>query len=169
MALFIANTTKQNFHHHFRVPEMNRPYFVRIQSGTQVQVERRFSPATEAMIIEQLQKYGARNAKEVSGRLEDFPGIFWRQDRPITEGEIVAGHDAVVDAQSRRAAAESSKSALGFDAAHRDKKTRRRGVLTTEVEVVQEVPKGEKPSGNEVTLHVTVANDGSDNVKLPGL
>lgn len=169
MSLFIANTTKQHFHHHFRVPEMSRAYFIRIPSGSQVQIDRRFSPATEAIIIEQMQKYGARNAKEVSGRLEDFPGIFWRQDRPINEGEIVAGHDAVVDAQERRSAAESAKSALGFDAAHRDRKTRRRGVQVTEVEVVQEVPKGEKPKGNEVALHVTVANDGSDNVKLPGV
>jgi hypothetical protein len=169
MTLFIANTTKQNFHHHFRVPEMTRPYFVRIPSGSQVQIERRFGPDSERVIIEQLQKYGARNAKDVSGRLEDFPGIFWRQDRPINEGEIVAGHDAVVDAQERRAAAESSKSALGFDAAHRDRKTRRRGVQVTEVEVVQEVPKGEKPRGNEVSLHVTVSNDGHENVKLPGV
>lgn len=169
MALFIANTTKQNFHHHFRVPEMNRPYFVRIPSGSQVQIERKFGPSTEAILIEQLEKYGARNAREVHGRLEDFPGIFWRQDRPINEGEIIAGHDAVVDAQERRSAAESSKSALGFDAAHRDKKTRRRGVQVTEVEVVQEVPRGEKPKGNEVALHITVSNDGNDSVKLPGV
>ena len=168
MTLFIANTTKQNWNHHFRVPEMTRPYFVQIPSGSQVRIDQRFGVESERVIIEQIVKYGGRNASDVSGKLEQFPGIFYRQSKPISEDEIVAGHEAVVDGQEKRAASEATRAALGFDASKRDKK-RRRNVQVTEVEVIQEVPPNEKPTGNEVHLHVTVANDGANNVKLPGV
>jgi hypothetical protein len=168
MTLYIANTTKQNWNHHFRVPEMKRPYFVQIPSGAQVQIERKFGPIAEDMIIEQLQKYGGRNANEVSGKLEAFPGIFYRQAKPIGEDEIVAGHDKVVENQEKRSAAEATRAALGFDASKRDRKNKKRLVQTTEVEVIQDVPRNEKPTGDEVHLHLTVAHDGASNVKLPG-
>lgn len=168
MSLYIANTTKQNWNHHFRVPEMTRPYFIQIPSGSQVKVDGRFSPESENAIIQQLEKYGGRKASDVSGKLEQFPGIFYRQTKPISEDEIVAGHEAVVDGQEKRAAAEATRAALGFDASKRDKK-RRRNVQVTEVEVIQEVPPNEKPTGDEVHLHVTVAADGATNVKLPGV
>jgi len=89
MTLFIANTTKQNWNHHFRVPEMTRPYFVQIPSGSQVRIDQRFSAESERVIIEQVEKYGGRNASDVSGKLEQFPGIFYRQSKPISGTKLL--------------------------------------------------------------------------------
>ncbi|OYV83436.1 MAG: hypothetical protein B7X04_04325, partial [Parcubacteria group bacterium 21-54-25] len=63
-SLFIANTTKQNFNHHFRVLETNRAYFTQIPSGGQVEIGKEWNTAQTDSVIKQLQKYGARAATE---------------------------------------------------------------------------------------------------------
>lgn len=168
MTLYIANTTKQNWNHHFRVLEKTRPYFVQIPSGTQQVIGHDWNLAQQDSVIRQLEKYGGRPAKDVNGKLESFPGIFFA-DRPISESQIVAGHEAVVDAQEKRSAAESTRSALAHDASTRDKRTRKRLASLTEVEVKQDVPARERPTGNEVSMKITVANDGDSHAVLPGI
>lgn len=168
MTLYIANTTKQNFNHHFRIPEKTRAYFVRIESGTQVRVGDEWNTAQQDKVIEQLERYGGRKASAVSGNLENFPGIFYSSDKPISESQIVGGHEAVVDGQERRSAAEATKSALGFDAANRDRKRGgKRLAKVTEVTVQQDIPRNEKPTGKEVHFSVGVSEDGSSSAKLP--
>ena len=169
MTLFIANTTKQNWNHHFRVPEMTRAYFVKIPAGSQIKVSENLSIASEEAIIQQLQRYGGRNASDVSGKLEKFPGIFYRHSKPITESEIIAGHDAVMDHAERRSAEEATKSALGFDASNRDKHTGERLVKESEVEIIEQVPRGKKATGKEVKFGLTVSKDGNSKTKLPGV
>lgn len=168
MTLYIANTTKQHWNHSFRVPEMNRPVFVRIESGTQIELGKNWGSEQTECIIRQLEKFGARRASEVSGKLENFPGIFYSH-RVISEDDIVAGHEAVVDGQERRSASEATRSALAFDVATRDKKGKgRRLAKVTEVEVRQDIPRNEKPTGKEVNLSISVSEDGSSSDKLLG-
>jgi hypothetical protein len=160
--IYIANTTKQNWNHHFRVLESNRPFFVQIPSGSQVSVGQSWSAAQTESVVGQLEKFGARQANETSRKLDRFTGLLY----PISENQIVSGHDAVVENQERRSAAEATKSALGFDAATRDKRTKKRLASVTEVTVKQDTPRNEKPSGNEVNFSVAVTEDGRDTVKL---
>jgi hypothetical protein len=141
---------------------------VRIESGTQVEVGKDWNAGQQAKVIEQLERFGGRKASEVSGRLESFPGIFYSSDRAISESQIVGGHEALVDAQEKRSATEATRSALGFDAAHRDtKRGKNRQVRSTEVEVTQDVPKNQQPTGAEVKFSVGVSEDGSSSAKLP--
>jgi hypothetical protein len=168
MTLYIANTTRQNWNHHFRVPEMSRPYFVQIPAGRQVKVNENLGRDSEDAIIRQLLRYGGRNANEVSGRLEQFPGIFFRTDRAISESEIVSGHEAVLDHAERRSADEATRSALAFDAINRDSDTNQRLARETQVEIIQEVPKDQKRTGEEVNFSVSVAENGSSSFKMPG-
>lgn len=169
MTVYVANTTKQHWHHHFRVLEMPRPFFVRIESGTQIAVGQGWNQQQTDHFIQQLEKYGARDAREVSGKLENFPGLFYSTSKPISEDQILAGHDAVVDAQERRSATEASRSALAFDVANREGRKGRgkRLAKVSEVTVTQDVPRNEKPSGKEVNLSITVSEDGTSNAKLP--
>ena len=152
--LYIANTTKQNWNHHFRVLESNRPFFVQIPSGSQVSVGQGWSTAQTDSVVLQLEKFGARSAVEVNGRLKHFTGLLYRTDKPISQNQIISGHEAVVETQQRRSAAEATKSALGFDLANRDKRTNKRLAKLTEVTVKQDLPRNEKPTGNEVNFRL---------------
>lgn len=165
--LYIANATKQNWHHHFRVIEKDRSFFVQIPSGTQKSIGHDWNAGQTDSVIKQLQKFGALHVNDLSRNLDKFPGLLYRTDKPISADQIESGHVAVVDAQEKRSAAEASKSALSFDAANRDKRTRRRLAKTTEVSVQQEVPYGEKIRGDEVAFSLGVAEDGRDDVRLP--
>jgi len=168
MTIYIANTTKQNFHHHYRLPEMTRPFYVRLESGNQIKIGEDWNTTQTNDFIKRLEKFGAQKASSVSGKLENFPGLFYSTDKPISESQIVGGHEAVVDGQERRSAAEATKSALGFDAANRDRKRGgKRLAKLTEVTVKQDVPRNEKPTGKEVEFSVGVSEDGSSNAKLP--
>jgi len=165
MSLFIANTTNQRWHHHFRVPEMTRPYFVQIPAGRQVQVPKSFSPASEQAVISQLERYGARPASAVNGKLEDFPGLFYSTSKPISESAIVHGHEAVIDRAMLRSAEEAKMTALGFDKANRDPNTNERMASESEVEIIEQVPRGRKPTGKETKFSLSVSPNGSD--KMP--
>jgi hypothetical protein len=104
----------------------------------------------------------------VSGKLEQFPGIFYRQNKPIGIDEILVGHEAVNDAAELRSAEEATRSALSFDRSHQAADGERL-VEETEVEVIQEVQPGQKPTGKEVKFGVGVSKKGSSKTKLPGV
>ncbi|GGA00414.1 hypothetical protein [Dyella caseinilytica] len=164
--LYICNTTRQRWHHSFRVPEMKRLYYVRIPAGSQVEVDHNLGEAAHKAIISQLERYGGRDAASVNGKLEKFPGLFYKFDRPIPVDDIVAGHDAVLDHAERRSAGAVAASAMAIDAIQRDK-TGQRLSSVTEVEVTEEVKPGNKPTGKEIKSKFIVSPDGSDSVKLP--
>ena len=166
MSLYIANTTKQHWNLCFRVPESHRPYFAKIPSGEQVEVGKNWTMAQIDGVIKEIQRYGARHASEVSGKLDKFAGILYSTSRPISEDHIVTGHDAVVDHQELRSAEEAVRAAKAFDTVHRDKKSRKRRAKMTAVEVEQDVPDNVKPNGNEVHFSLSVAEDGAPDVTL---
>lgn len=164
--MYIANTTKQNWRLNIRVPEMPRHQVVMVQSGHQTELGRAWNPIQVSEVITQLERFGARPARDSKGKLLRFPGILYSTDKPIPVDQIEMGHEAVVEDQSQRSVTELTKSALGFDASLRDKKTRKRVARVSALEITQDVPKGVKPSGEEVKFGVSVVPDGHDELKI---
>jgi hypothetical protein len=162
--LFICNTTKQKFHHSFRIPEMNKRYFVQIPPGSQVEVVGGIGPDGHKAIVAQLEIYGGRDAKSVNGKLEDFPGLFYRFDKPVPVDDILTGHAAVLDHADKRSAEALTNSAIANDAIQRDKQGNRLA-SQTEVEVIQEVEKGARPTGKEIKSKITVFPTANNTVK----
>lgn len=163
MPLFIANSTKQTIKVHLRFPEKLRAGIFPVPAGHQIEVpqmaKEKSGPTMDAL-LEQLHAFGARDAKEIKGRLKAFPGLIYSTDKPVSIENIEIGHDAVGEYQDQRAAEEAVKAAKGFDMALRDKNTSKRLTKTTEVEVEQDVPARSKKKGDEVAMKVTVAEDG---------
>jgi hypothetical protein len=163
--LYICNTTNQRWHQSFRVPDMPRPYYVQVPPGSQVEVSSNLGPESHKAIVQQIERFGGRPASAVHGKLEKFPGLFYRFDKPIGVDEIHAGNAAVVDAAGKRAGAAFSTSALALDAAQRDKSGHRM-VRETELEVTEQVKPGSRPTGKEVKAKIGVSPDGSNRVNL---
>lgn len=166
MSLFIANTTKQDWHHHFRVLETNRPYYTQIPSGSQVELGKDWNAAQTDSVIRQLEKYGARHAVDVNKKIGKFHGLLYRTDKPITENQILTGHDAVVETQEKRSATEATRAVLGFEKSNRDKRSGKRLAKVTEVEIHQDIPRHQKPSKDDIHLKISVAEDGRDSVDV---
>lgn len=164
--LYICNTTNQRWHQSFRVPEMNRAYFVQIPAGSQVEVDPNLGIESHKAIVRQMERFGGRNATSVHGKLEKFPGLFYRFDKPIPVDDIHAGNAAVIDHAERRAAAAFSSSALAVDAAQRDKSGKRM-VTETELEVTEQVRPGQRPTGKEIKVKLGVSPGGNSKLKLP--
>ncbi len=146
---------------------MTRPYYVQIPSGGQITLGEKWNSGQIDSVIKGLEKYGARPVTDLSRNLDKFPGLLYRLDKPITEDQIVSGHDAVVETQEKRSAAEASKSALAFDASTRDKRTKRRLAKLTEVSVEQIKPRNEPDTGKEVHFSLGVSENGDSKLRLP--
>jgi hypothetical protein len=159
--LYIANTTKQHYRLYLQVPENKRPFTYEIYSGEQVEVGHNWNHSQLESVIKQLEGLGAVQGSHISAALTNYSGLLYRTDKAVTESQIHAGHDAVVDAQERRSAEEAERGAKGFDIAHREGKKARgkRLAKVTEVEVSQEVPKNQKPGKDDRHFKMTIAED----------
>lgn len=166
MKLFICNSTRQKWHASFRVPESRKPYFVVIPPGGQVQADPNLGPDWLNAIVEHIERYGGKEASQVSGKLSEFSGYFYRWEKPVAIDDIYVGHEAVNDNAQERAAGAAVNTAMAFDMSKRDK-TGQRLAVETEIDVTQEIPAGQKPTGKEIKSKIAVTPDGSDKVKLP--
>ncbi len=167
--LYIANATKQSLTHCFRAPETGRAQMIEIPSGQQQAIGKDWTISQVDSVIQHLEIYGATEAKTVKGKNKGASGIIYSVDKPVKDHQIVSGHDAVVDNQERTSAAEATKSALAFDASTREKSGRGKGkrkAKLTSVEVKQDIPARDKPTGTEVDFSMSVEEGGSD-LKLP--
>ena len=160
--LYIANTTKQNQVFAFRTPESSRPYFLEIQSGQQAAIGEKWSDYELKAVIAHLELFGGRPDNQVNRNMAGFTGLLYRIGSEISENNIVAGHNAVVDMQEHRSAVEATRSAIAFD--NVNKKRGKRLAKLSEVTVEQEIPRHEKPTGKEVKFSVAVTEDGRDSV-----
>ena len=167
MTLYIANTTKQNFRHFYRVFEHALPRFVDIPSGTQVPIGHQSSKEQIDAFIKELERYGARRASETSGKMKDFHGLLYSVDTPVKETQILLGHEQVVDMQERRSAQEAIRGAKAMDMAARSKGRRgERLAKVTGVEVIQDTNPREKPTGKEVRFGLEVTPESTEDVKV---
>ena len=165
--LYIANTTKQNLRHFYRVFEHAQSRFVDIPSGTQVPLGANWTKEQTDAVIQNLERYGARRASEAGRKMEKFHGILYSVDKPVNESQIILGHENVVEMQKRRSADEAIKGAKAMDIAARPRGNRKeRLAKVTGVEVVQDLPRNQKPTGDEVKFSLEVTPDGQPDVKI---
>lgn len=167
MALYISNCTTQNFVFNYREPVNKLLRHVRIPDGGQVVIGEGWTAQQQQQVIEQLEVFGGRDAAEVYGKMEKFTGIVYRDCGVISEEEIRLGHDSELKTREERSVAEATKAALGFDRAVRRRSREHPAARETEVEVAQELPRGQRPKGDEVKFSLSVTPEGRGDVKLP--
>jgi len=168
MSLYIGNTTKQTMVHCFRLPESHKMNALSIESGHQEKIGDGWTSDQTDAVIQHLELYGARRSNETGMSMKGFTGLLYSVDKPITETQIVSGHDAVVDTQELRSATEATRSALAFDRSTRANKGKgKRLAKVTEVEVVEDIQGNQKPTGKEVKFSMSVSEQGSETARIP--
>lgn len=167
MSLYVANCTKQNFQLNVRIPEAGKVLVMEIPSGQQRNVGEGMSPASIRHVIAHLERFGARNNSDGKLNMDEFDGYLFSLEKPVKADKISDAHDVLVNKQEKRSATEATRNALAFDRTTRDKKTGKRLASLSEVEVIQDVPAREKPTGNEVKMKVTIDPNGSSTANLP--
>ncbi|SDH09597.1 hypothetical protein SAMN05216466_10783 [Paraburkholderia phenazinium] len=169
--IYLANCTQQHLKHCYRLRESNKLSMAEIDSGRQVLVGDNWTDSQVEGFIEHLEKCGFRRANETSRKLPEFAGLLYNVSKPVAEDQIYQGNEALVEHQEYRSASEATKSALAFDTANRAPKDKRKRLAKiTEITVEQDIPPRQKATGNEVKMHLTIAEDGhADNrtAKLP--
>jgi len=167
MTLYVSNPSKQHVLFLYRDPRNNLLARIDLQSGGQAEIGRLWSPEETAKVIEQLERFGARDAAESHGAMGRFLGLLYRDMAPVTTGEIEMAHAAMVATQEHRSAAEATRSALAFDRSVNGGRGGQRRARTTQVEVLEQLAPGARPTGNEIAFGLTVDPEGSRDMKLP--
>lgn len=164
--LYVANCTKQTLVHYVRLPESQKSQVYEIPSGQQIQMGRDWTQAQQDHAIQHMKKFGFKEVSDLSRGLDDFDGYVYSTKKPLSEDDINMAHSAVVENQERRSADEAIKAGKSFDLAGRDKRNKsRRLAKLTEVEVVEDLPPREKPTGDEVNFKLSVTDETSADVK----
>jgi organic radical activating enzyme len=169
--IYLANCTRQHLKHCYRVIETNQLSMVEIDSGRQeVLGENWTKPQVEAF-VKHLESVGFRRAAETGRKIPEFAGYLYNIDKPVIEDQIQQGNEVLIEHQEYRSASEATKAALAVDNVNRAPKDRRKRLAkAVEVTVEQDIPPREKPTGKEIHMNLTIAEDGiSDNrtAKLP--
>lgn len=166
--IYLANTTKQHWRHCFRLPETGRAVMLDINSGNQASLGHDWNKDQVDAFIKDLERWGARPAVDVNGKLDKFPGLLYSTTKPVSEHQIQEGHSAVVEHQEKRAAEEAVRGAKAFDVTTRaqGKVRGKRLAKVTEVEVRQDLPRGQKPKGDEIAFSVAVDESATSDLKI---
>ena len=156
--LYIANTTQQTFRFMHRGPEMVRDLVLDIPSGMQHVCGENWNKQQLESAINHLERFGGRSVTDSRIKPDEFDGLMYSVDKPISSDRIHDANEVFKIKQQQRAVNEATKSALAFDVATREgkKANGKRLAKVSEVEVVQDIPAREKPTGNEVQFKVTV-------------
>lgn len=159
MTIYIANTTRQEYELHCRMPEMNRIFVQRISSGRQVDVKG-LSPGQEEALIRHMQKYGGASRADLHGKIKGFQGLAFDTSKPFKMDEFHYGLEEVIDAAESRSVVEATRSALAAAEAVRDKVTGQLMPQSVEMEIIEEHPeKGSKRKRNaKITIDPKVEN-----------
>jgi hypothetical protein len=170
--LYLSNPSKQNHTFYYRTGGGALLANVEIPSGQQVALNRdsRWSGKDLEDVLRHIRLYGGHEASDTHRPMPKFTGLLYRVDDEVTEDEIVAGHEATVANQEQRSATEATRAALAFDRGA-NKLTGRgkqqRVAKVTQVEVIQELEKHQRPTGNEVHFDVSIDPEGRGDAGLP--
>lgn len=164
--LYVANATKQNWMLNVMIPESGKVAVIEIPSGQQREIANGLSKSSIDLIIDHLERFGARNNADNKLHIDDFDGYLYSVGKPVSSDKISDAHETLVEKQEKRSVNEAMRNAAAFEKSTRDKRSGKRLASVTEVEVKQDVPSREKPTGNEVKFKVTVDEKGTDEVKL---
>jgi hypothetical protein len=167
MTLYVANPSTQTHHFHFREPVNNLINVVMLGSGRQTEIGHGWDPSQQAKVIEQLVRFGARDAAEAHGKMGKFNGLLYRDRGAIEENEIEMAHEAEMQTREERSVAAATTGALAFDHTVRARSRNRPSALVTETKVLQDVAPGTKRRGTEVDFDLTVDPEGRSDVNLP--
>lgn len=166
--LYIANCTRQNFILNVRVPE-GKVMRIDIPSGHQVHFPTSLNPDAKEHVLHQLHRYGGRPRADVRGKLENFTGIVYSLDKPISEDEIVGANEDQLDAAQTRSVEQATRSALASDLANRESQKgsgrRKRKAKSTGVSVVRK----DSERHEEPMMDIEITDEANQKVKLPGV
>jgi hypothetical protein len=165
--LYVANPSTQRVIFPFREPVNNLINMIDLPSGQQTAVGRNWSPAQQAKVIEQIERYGGRDAAETHRKMGRFTGLIYRDMGQIEEDEIRLAHDAELETREVRSATAITAAALATDRALRARTNRRPSARETQTVVQQEVARGQSRTGAELAMDLTVTPEGRSDVKLP--
>lgn len=171
MTLNIANPTLQDWTVPYRLGVPKSPEFGILRQftvGSGCQIDLHLNAIEQAQLIGFLEeKHGARDAAEVHGRLTNFMGLIYRDMGQIETTEIEQARESDVQAREEQSVRQAVRSALGFDKSARKGNAARGGARVTETTVEQELPRGVRRSGKEVTFSMSVDPEGRNDIALP--
>ncbi len=165
MKLFIANSTRSRFVLNVRVPEIQKIMRLEIPSGHQCSFPIDMNQGQLDDVLKQLERYGARKRESVHGKLQDFTGLVYSLDKPISADEIKAGNEQQLDAAQDRSVKQATRSALAAELSFRDPKAKsKRSAKSVGVEVL----KKESARSDEVPMmSLEISENGSQSARLP--
>lgn len=160
--LYISNTTRQN--HLFQVRWLGdhngRPFSRFIASGQQIKLTDDDLGAGADQkwnsITRHLEMMKARDAAELHGsQIQDYKGISYRYERPVSADEIRMGNDMVLDNADRVSAEEALNAAEGTQGAALAVNGNEMGrARVTKVEVVQDYDPRQGPQRSDIKMSV---------------
>ncbi len=171
MTLYISNPSRQQTVFYYRravTRDNSGPHSIPIPSGCQVAIGQRWTKEETAYVIEQILRAGGADAAEAHGKMGAFTGLLYREGHAVDEDEIVTAHESVLKDAQDRSVKQATLGALGFDRVANTTNKGRRGqrlARVTEVEVIQELPPHQHPTGDEVHFQMTIDPEGSSDMR----
>jgi hypothetical protein len=165
MTLFISNPSTQEVVFYYRraiTNDSSGPSAVPIRAGGQVEIGHNWAYAETEYVIRQIIRAGGASAAEAHGRMGKFTGLLYREKHPVDVDEIVTANEAVKVAAEQRSVEKAQLGAQAFDLTTNQRGRGQRIAKLTEVEIKQELPRGQRPTGNEVHFKQTVAPPGAE-------
>jgi len=165
MKLYIANCTRGHWNLNINRPE-GGVIRLEIPSGQQRQFP--MDPNKEGLeiVVEQIRKFGGQPRSNARGKLNEFTGIVYSTDKPLTEAEIVGANEDQLDHAQNRSVAQATRSAQAADLTVREgnnPKGKRRA-KSTQISVSKK--DGER--GGEVPMmDIEFTESGDRKAKLP--
>lgn len=121
-----------------------------------------------ADLVEQLERFGGREATETHGQMTKFTGLIYSINRVVTENEIAYGHEAVLETAHDRSVATATRAALAVDRTLRHPTDRNQPpVRATQVVVEEDRRPWDRDRKNGVAMSLEVTPDGRADVVLP--
>lgn len=173
MTLYISNPSRQPAAFYFRraiTRDTSQPSVVHIAAGGQEAIGQGWTREETSYVIQQILRAGGADAAEAHGRMgSKFTGLLYREVHPVDVDEIVTAHESVLEHAKDRSVAQATRGALAFDRSA-NKGKRQRLAQITEVEVKQELPPHQRPTGDEVHFKMSVDPNGSSDARgVPGV
>lgn len=138
MSLYIANTSKQIFEFHFRLPEKRQTVVVKIRPGQQENIYPQGSRDVHEYIVEQHRVYGLLPVNEID-RTKAFVGQCYQFDKPIQVDRLMSNFQRN-DEWMNEQALERRKEAAAATSLNMDKLAQESDseVVALEIDVVEQ-------------------------------
>lgn len=149
MDVWVANTTKQNFELNYRMPEGTRVFSVKIPIGGQVRVHKAglSQPEVDAIVAQVEHVGGVR--QDAVDRTKAFVGLAYSIDKPVKANAIESAVDHNDDVLTERGHEIRTAAAVAIHENMAQASSDPRSLNTTDVEIIEDVKRGEAPGVRE--------------------